>query len=202
VNGSIPPRLPTWLLEHFASGADTEAILGDLAERYRAGKSSAWYWRQALVAIVVLAYSNNSGRLLIGSVTGITAGAIFIAENIVRNDPHLVSGSFISLVVPASIVYLTARRWRREGRSKADVRTAVRRVSVFAALVFGLSHGVFSLWWFSRDHEFRSPLMALMAIWPLAAWGAVGGFLVMLYILRGSGYVANKVSGAKTPLLS
>jgi hypothetical protein len=188
MNRSTPPKLPTWLLEHFASGADSEAILGDLAERHRAGKSDAWYWRQVLVAIVVRAYNNNSGRLLIGSVTGIITAAIAIAENIVINDPHLVSvfPSFVSPVVAASIMYLTARRWRSDGCSAADVRTAVRRVSLFAALLFGLSHAVFSLWWFYRSTSIPS----------LAEFGAVAGFVSMFFLLRGSGYLANKVSGS------
>ena len=187
MNRSTPPKLPTWLLEHFASGADSEAILGDLAERHRAGKSDAWYWRQVLVAIVVRAYNDNSGRL-IGSVTGIITAAIAIAENIVKNDPHLVSvfPSFVSPVVAASIMYLTARRWRSDGCSAADVRTAVRRVSLFAALLFGLSHAVFSLWWFYRSTSIPS----------LAEFGAVAGFVSMFFLLRGSGYLANKVSGS------
>jgi hypothetical protein len=113
------------LFEHFASGADSEAILGDLAERYIAGKSGAWYWKQVLVAIAVRAYSNNSGRLLIGSVTG---------------------------TISASI-----------------------------------ANGVFSLWWLRSG-----PLFANL---PLAAFGAVTGFLGMFYLLRGSGYLADKLSG-------
>jgi hypothetical protein len=43
--------LATWLLEHLTFGGDTEAISGDLLEELRAGRSTAWYWRQVLLAI-------------------------------------------------------------------------------------------------------------------------------------------------------
>lgn len=49
----LPPRLAVWLLKHFGSGADNEALLGDLAEQYVEKRSPMWYWRQAIGAILV-----------------------------------------------------------------------------------------------------------------------------------------------------
>jgi preprotein translocase subunit SecY len=46
-----PPSLATWLLRHL--GRRNDALSGDLLEQYRRGRSAAWYWRQALTAIVV-----------------------------------------------------------------------------------------------------------------------------------------------------
>lgn len=46
-----PPRLAAWLFERLASGPNRESLGGDLAEQYRSGRSSAWYWRQVLVAL-------------------------------------------------------------------------------------------------------------------------------------------------------
>jgi hypothetical protein len=46
-----PPRAAIWLLQHFLRGHNTEAIIGDLHERYSAGQSATWYWRQASRAI-------------------------------------------------------------------------------------------------------------------------------------------------------
>ena len=52
MNGNQPPRVATWLLRHFGSSPNSEAIVGDLDERYASGRSRLWYWRQALQAIV------------------------------------------------------------------------------------------------------------------------------------------------------
>lgn len=48
-----PPQVATWMLKHFGSGSDNDALLGDLAEQYRERDSTAWYWRQAISGIVV-----------------------------------------------------------------------------------------------------------------------------------------------------
>ncbi len=46
-----PPRLAAWLFERLASGPNRESLGGDLAEQYRRGRSSAWYWRQVFMAL-------------------------------------------------------------------------------------------------------------------------------------------------------
>lgn len=48
-----PPRIATWMLKHFGSGPNNDAVLGDLAERYVQNDSAMWYWRQAIKAIPV-----------------------------------------------------------------------------------------------------------------------------------------------------
>jgi len=57
-----PPKFATWLLQHFGSSVDNDAVLGDLAERFREGKHPAWYWKQTLVAIVVSAFEDIRHR--------------------------------------------------------------------------------------------------------------------------------------------
>jgi hypothetical protein len=49
-----PPHLATWLLERFVSGARRDSLVGDLLEQYPQRHSTAWYWRQVLIAIVVI----------------------------------------------------------------------------------------------------------------------------------------------------
>jgi hypothetical protein len=44
-----PPFLATWLLERFCE----PALAGDLIEQHRERQSTAWYWKQAIVAISV-----------------------------------------------------------------------------------------------------------------------------------------------------
>jgi hypothetical protein len=53
MNALRPPRLATWLLKRLASGDKHESLIGDLAERYQHRRSTVWYWRQALIAILV-----------------------------------------------------------------------------------------------------------------------------------------------------
>lgn len=53
MNPTNPPRIVTWMMEHLAPADRDEAIAGDLLEHFRAGRSSGWYWRQAVNAIVM-----------------------------------------------------------------------------------------------------------------------------------------------------
>ena len=46
-----PPRLAHWLLRHLV-GRES-ALVGDLVEEYRAGRSSLWLWRQVLWTVAV-----------------------------------------------------------------------------------------------------------------------------------------------------
>jgi hypothetical protein len=51
MRSSQPPTVATWTLKHF--GSSNEALTGDLVEEYRQGRSTAWYWRQVLIVVVV-----------------------------------------------------------------------------------------------------------------------------------------------------
>jgi hypothetical protein len=50
---SDPPKRAIWLLRHLGSGSRSEALTGDLVERFREGRSSGWFWKQAFIAIAV-----------------------------------------------------------------------------------------------------------------------------------------------------
>jgi hypothetical protein len=58
-----PPRLAVWMLEHFGSEVNLEALAGDLLEDYAQGRSNAWYWRQVLAA---LAWRKHLFMLIVG----------------------------------------------------------------------------------------------------------------------------------------
>ena len=47
-----PPALAAWLLEHVRFCSTDVALAGDLQEEFQRRQSSAWYWRQALIAIL------------------------------------------------------------------------------------------------------------------------------------------------------
>jgi len=53
MKASHPPILATKLLGQLVSGPHGDALAGDLIEQYRQGRSAVWFWRQALLAIVV-----------------------------------------------------------------------------------------------------------------------------------------------------
>lgn len=46
----IPPRIATWLLNRLSG--HNEALIGDMIEEYRRGRSRLWYWRQASIAVL------------------------------------------------------------------------------------------------------------------------------------------------------
>src|SRR5688572_4832927 len=54
------PGIATWLLRLFGCSPDNEAILGDLAEHFRSGRSRFWYWREVFVAVVVGLYEETT----------------------------------------------------------------------------------------------------------------------------------------------
>lgn len=47
------PRLASWLLRRFAVGPQRESLIGDLDEQLVRGRSSLWYWRQVVSAILL-----------------------------------------------------------------------------------------------------------------------------------------------------
>jgi hypothetical protein len=53
MKASRPPRLADWLLFRLASGSRPHSLIGDLHEQYQRGRSSLWYWRQIVQAIVL-----------------------------------------------------------------------------------------------------------------------------------------------------
>src|SRR6185295_3989095 len=64
MSGRQPPQLAAWLLKHIGCGPNNEAVIGDLIERYRCGKTNAWYCRQVVLAIVASAVSDISRHKL------------------------------------------------------------------------------------------------------------------------------------------
>jgi len=57
-----PPQIAAWMLEHMTSGVRDEALVGDLLEVFRGGRSDGWYWRQAIGACVVSWFESLRAR--------------------------------------------------------------------------------------------------------------------------------------------
>jgi preprotein translocase subunit SecY len=68
-----PPALATWLLKHAARGDD--ALVGDLFEEHGRRRSSVWYWRQVLAAVVV--NRSTEALLVLGIVALFLVGSRF-----------------------------------------------------------------------------------------------------------------------------
>ena len=62
MNRPEPPIIANWLLKHLTHGSD--ALLGDLTEEYTNGRSTGWYWRQVLLAILMSAAAAFRGASL------------------------------------------------------------------------------------------------------------------------------------------
>lgn len=48
-----PPPFAAWILEHWTPGGCDHGLAGDLLESFRAGRSSTWYCRQVVAALVI-----------------------------------------------------------------------------------------------------------------------------------------------------
>ena len=68
-----PPALARWLVKQAARG--NEALVGDLLEEYRRGRSAVWYWRQALTIVVV--GRSTAAALALGIVALYILGSYF-----------------------------------------------------------------------------------------------------------------------------
>jgi uncharacterized protein involved in exopolysaccharide biosynthesis len=103
---SAVPELAAWLLRTFGSGASIETLLGDLAEEYHAGRGRFWFWRQALVAIVVTFFAEQEQimrrRLLFVLVPTVACAAVTAAVTPFYLSTRYQSESAI-LVVPQRV---------------------------------------------------------------------------------------------------
>src|SRR5262245_37734033 len=73
-----PPRIATWILKHFGSGPNNDALMGDLAEEYQHKDSALWYWRQTLKAIPVSLFREIRSHKLIAARAMVTGWGIWI----------------------------------------------------------------------------------------------------------------------------
>jgi hypothetical protein len=96
MNRTEPPRPATWMLEHLTPADRDEALAGDLLESFRAGRSSAWYWRQAIAAWFVgwLKYLSMRRSLLIFAALWSTLAPAWatIVDSIDRFNPDVTIG--------------------------------------------------------------------------------------------------------------
>ena len=112
-----PPRVARWLLQNFGCSPNNAAVIGDLDERYRQGRSRSWYWRQSSIAMItsVVALTRNNKLLTVRAL--VTGWSIFFlyALTLPRMIIHLLRGSPTgSGLLPSSwtrVQWLYVRGW-------------------------------------------------------------------------------------------
>jgi hypothetical protein len=187
-----PPRIATWLLEHLTCGADNEAVLGDLAERYQKGETRAWYWKQALIVIVL---TGVRGPVLVGAVMGIVTCGFSVAGNIARGDIHNLTPfpNVSTFLVAPLITFIVVRYWRKHGFTVEEVRGGLRRTAVAYGIVFTLMTLAYAILWFSWDDGTFRGLPGFTEWFPILGFGAILLFPLMVLKVWLFGYLAARL---------
>lgn len=148
------PAIPTWLLSRFVTCERGNALLGDLFEEYQAGRTTGWYWRETLAALLVSVQSYGRRLLSYGDIqllaaliapTLLFAGMVILSEEYRQHcpaSPVLLSGSAVLTLcagVPAiAIAFVLGFSPLRRGWLVNPRPVLVSlSVAVFAAIGFG-----------------------------------------------------------------
>jgi hypothetical protein len=134
MNERSPPSLAFWLLKKGASPYQRDALLGDLIEQYREGRSRAWCWKQVAAAILLArarairaAPWGRAGKVaahLLTECAAVLAMVVIVAQ---ARRTHSVAGmmsrAFVStlavLLAVALLGFLVSTRLRKPGRQHA-----------------------------------------------------------------------------------
>jgi hypothetical protein len=101
-----PPRAAAWLLDCFVGR--NQALIGDIAEEYRTGRTQLWFWRQTVMAALRSTFAEIQSHWILALRAAIFGGVFLFCFNycIVRPfgqfytdvmwnvDPILVSGGW------------------------------------------------------------------------------------------------------------
>ena len=100
-----PPTVAAWMLRHFGSGPNNEALLGDLAEQYRQNDNAMWYWRQAMKAIPVSFFKEIRGHKAI-AVRALLMGwglwTVYILEIVPLLTPYFLGINNVGVAIAPS----------------------------------------------------------------------------------------------------
>jgi len=92
-----PSRIATWMLKHFGSGSNNDAVRGDLAERYQQKEEGMWYWRQVLKAIPISFFKEIRGHQWIAAralLTGWALWTFYVTTIFPRLTPYFIGNGF------------------------------------------------------------------------------------------------------------
>jgi hypothetical protein len=172
---SQPPILATRLLERLAPGPHGDALAGDLIEQYREGRSTAWYWRQVLLGIVVCLVKDRTlgGFAFLGSFLVL----LLMIVSVGRHPASLGSGLFITdIALLSGYGVFSLWGWRQRRPEVRNALIAGTRTGILLGLILISSHAIE---WFGLDRNRTAQF----------ARGA-GSTLLMLGLLGAAGSAA------------
>ncbi len=105
------PVVATWLVDRFCGET---AIAGDLIEEYQARQSPAWYWKEALIAIVACSSSRIRDHKWL-AVRAIATGWLFTAIIIRLGMREIVHPWWDSVGPPALYPLIASLAWLGNG---------------------------------------------------------------------------------------
>jgi hypothetical protein len=74
-----PPKIARWILTHFGCSPNNAAVIGDLDERYRNGRSYAWYWKQVMTTLAIAFSQEVRARKLLALRAIVTGWILMLA---------------------------------------------------------------------------------------------------------------------------
>ena len=155
-----PPALAHWLLRHFGCSANNEAVVGDLDERYRNGRSRRWYWSQVLIALIV-GFIEDIWRHKLFALRAVFVGMIFL---------HLIAGTLFPAFGRLIYGFVLAAT-KSDGQLPLWIYIAFALVACLTGVTSGWLTGRFH-----RDHERTAMLLyTLSVVLYLVGFGFVAG---------------------------
>jgi hypothetical protein len=139
------PLIPC-LLERLVSGPHGEALAGDLIEQYENGRSSGWFWRQAVLAILISgARDRTSGTRAIFPCLVLL---ILVIATAVRHPASVTGAGRLLLVEDVALLvgYAAFAGWVRQQRG-LKTRSALEaggQAALVIAAIFIANHIVWS----------------------------------------------------------
>lgn len=215
-----PPRIATWMLEHSAQPENYDALAGDLLEEFRAGRSSGWYWRQAISASAVGWLTRFNARrlalvfaLLWSTLAPAWAALIDRVQHMtgLREQIWRMDGPFSTLSVflvwfllnmvflwTGALVYFFVQAHLTKRTNAIRIRRSLLRALLFFLPVYFGVFVIMNLVAFPGPTVDRRTLMALGEVVDLRTWAVVlriPYFITMVFALWGRGTIAALPAG-------
>ncbi|HEY6306650.1 MAG TPA: hypothetical protein VI488_09375 [Candidatus Angelobacter sp.] len=167
--------LATKLLGKLVSGPHGDALAGDLIEQYRQGRSAVWFWRQALLAIIV---SFMKDRTLGGpAVLGSLLVFLLMIVSVGRHPSSLGGGLFtIDLALLSGYGAFSIWVWRERRPEQREALAAGAQSGVILGVILIASHAIE---WFALRETRAAQLVR-----------GAGSMLLMLGLLGAAGSAA------------